>query len=84
MGKDDTPRKLRKIPFPEKWLGGVCSGVAYFYGFHVWAVRLIYFAICLFGFWPLPVAFAALYFLLWLFLPKWKEMPDDFAEVTGD
>lgn len=75
-----SKRKLRRMGVDgNHWLGGVCAGVAYWLGTFVWLVRLIWVVATLFyGIGVIP------YILLWIFLPKWKKSPEDFARVTGD
>lgn len=77
---DEELRKLRRIPHPYRWLGGICAGIAYCLGIEVWVTRLI-FALLLFA---LHFYILMPYVLFWIFLPKWKETPEDFEEVTGD
>lgn len=73
-------RKLRRIRDPEiGWLGGVCSGLAYFFGIPLWIVRLTW-ALLFFG----AGAGGIVYVLLWIFLPVWDSVPKDFFKVTGD
>ena len=71
-------RKLRKVTECE-WIGGVCAGVSYWLGFHVWLTRLA---------WTIAVLSygigIGLYVLLWVFMPAWDETPTDYKEVTGD
>ncbi len=78
---EDFDRKLRKIPFPECWLGGVLSGFAYYLGVPCWVLRLIFMVLCLLW---LPDVLVPLYILFWIFLPKWDKAPEDFLSVTGD
>lgn len=74
-----TNRKLRKITNEEiLWVGGVCAGVSYWLGIPTWIVRLV---------WTCSVLFfgmgVVLYILLWIFMPKWDEPPQDYKEITG-
>ena len=72
-------RKLRKIQL-DKWIGGVCAGVAYWIGAPTWFVRFVWFLI----FWiSIPLPFL-LYILLWIFMPRWKTDPLDYEKVTAD
>jgi phage shock protein C len=48
----------------DKWLGGVCGGLAAITGVEAWAWRLILTVLFLFG-----GAGALLYILLWIFVP---------------
>ena len=70
-------RKLRRVTRGE-WLGGVCGGVAYSCGVSTWVVRLVWFCVI----WFYGFGLGA-YLLLWIFLPKWKPMPEDYDLVTG-
>lgn len=70
-------RKLRKV-VGRKAIAGVCAGVAYWLGLPTWVVRLVWSAAAIFyGFGAL------LYLLLWIFMPKWEEVPLDYDRVTG-
>ena len=72
-------RKLRAVPYPESVFGGVCGGVAYFLGAPVWFIRLVWaFIVLAYGIGVL------LYVLLWIFMPKWEEVPEDYDTVTSD
>lgn len=71
--------KFRRTPPGNRWLGGVCAGLAYTAGIPVWIVRLLVVVTFLFyGVGILP------YLLLWLLVPKWPELPADFSTRTGD
>lgn len=71
--------KFRLLPKPEKWIGGVCAGLGYALGWHVWTIRLAFVLLFLvYGVGILPYA------LLWLLVPRWPFVPDDFASRTGD
>jgi phage shock protein PspC (stress-responsive transcriptional regulator) len=72
-------RKLRKMAASEAWVGGVCAGVAYWLGVPVWIVRLIW-AVLILGY----GVGLFVYVLLWIFLPAWDCVPDDFKRRTGD
>lgn len=69
--------KLRRVT-AEKWIGGVCAGVAYSLGAPVWLVRLalVILGLC-YGFGVVP------YLLLWIFMPAWDATPADYAERAG-
>jgi len=72
-------RKFRQITEEKhQWVGGVCAGMAYWLGAPVWLVRLVWFLMALISIGTLP------YIILWIFLPQWKETPEDFEEITGD
>lgn len=70
-------KKLRRV-VGEKWIGGVGAGVAYWLGTPAWLVRLVW---VVFGFcYGLGVV---IYILLWMFMPRWSETPDDYQERAG-
>jgi phage shock protein C len=48
----------------DKWLGGVCAGIAQVSGIEVWIWRLMFVLLCLFG-----GTGALAYLLLWIFVP---------------
>ncbi|MBI2109300.1 MAG: PspC domain-containing protein [Parcubacteria group bacterium] len=74
-----SERKLRLVTEEEQWVGGVCGGVAYWLGAPVWLVRLLWASsIIFFGFG------VGLYILLWIFMPNWDKMPEDYKKITGD
>lgn len=73
-------RKLRRMKGIEAWLGGVCSGIAYWMGIPVWITRLAWF-VSVYYFWPVGLS---LYILLSIFLPKWEENPRNLKIVTED
>lgn len=73
-----TARKLRKVT-DDEWIGGVCAGVAYWLGFPVWLVRLIW--ACAALFYGVGVG---IYILLWIFMPEWEETPADYQKITGE
>jgi phage shock protein PspC (stress-responsive transcriptional regulator) len=72
-------RTFKRMVEDRDWIGGVCSGMAYWLGLPVAVVRLVW-AIAFFsfgvGFWP--------YMLLCIFVPRWAKEPADYAEVTSD
>lgn len=73
-------RKLRRAISGEEWSGGVCAGVAYWIVSPVWIIRLLWFLVACFSF---GIGILA-YILLWIFLPEWSILPEDFHEITGD
>lgn len=82
MRKKLSQRNLRRVCDGRyDWLGGVCAGLGYYLGIRIWLVRILLFLFVLFiaHFWGV-----LLYILFWVFLPKWRETPDDFEEITGD
>lgn len=73
-------RKFRRIIDEDiKWIGGVCAGIAYCLGISTWQVRLLVVLLTLVCGFPL-----ILYIFFWMFVPAWKEVPEDFEEITGD
>jgi len=76
MSKDKLVKKLRRIP-ENGWFGGICAGFAYYFELPVWVVRLVWAITFLgmgFGVW--------VYILIWIFMPRIKEVPTDYDEVT--
>lgn len=49
----------------DRWLGGVCSGMARFVGLEAWLVRLLFVALLLVGGFGIVT-----YVLLWVFIPS--------------
>jgi len=71
-------QRLKRVPGKEAWVGGVCGGVAYWLGWSTWIVRLVWtFASFSYG------AGIILYILLWIFMPEWKTVPEDYNQVTN-
>jgi phage shock protein PspC (stress-responsive transcriptional regulator) len=69
--------KLRRI-HGKHWLGGVCAGIGYWLGFPTWLVRLLWTLLLLaYGLGGI------LYILLWIFMPIWDRVPDDYEERAG-
>lgn len=72
-------RKLRRVKGNKNhWLGGVCAGIAYWLGIPTWIVRLACTVVTLFygiG--------ALIYVLLWIFMPKWENEPENYKEITS-
>ncbi len=65
-----------KLIQKDKWVGGVCSGLAYYLGIQTWIVRLVTF-ILVFGY-----GFSIwCYLLVWMFAPKWENDPSDYKET---
>jgi len=70
-------RKLRRVK-AKRWLGGVCAGVGYWLGLPTWLVRLVWVLLLLaYGVGGL------LYVLLWIFMPVWDRVPEDYDERAG-
>jgi len=69
--------KLRRIKGRHR-LGGVCAGVGYWLGMPTWIVRLVWTLMVLaYGF-----GFLA-YILLWIFMPVWDHIPEDYEGRAG-
>jgi phage shock protein PspC (stress-responsive transcriptional regulator) len=70
--------KLRRVVGKYAWFGGICAGIAYHYAIPVWLVRVGW-----------VVAFLAvppcllIYLIIWMFMPKWERVPDDFEHITA-
>lgn len=75
--KLENIKHLKRIP--EKGIiGGVCAGVAYFFGWPLWLVRLVTAVLLLGGMHFMPI----FYVLMWIFVPKMEKVPEDFDAVT--
>lgn len=73
---DGQPRLVR-IP-QIGMVGGVCAGLAYYFGMSPTPIRLIWVgAVVLAG------SGLVLYLILWVVLPKADHIPHDYAERTG-
>ena len=59
----DGRRKLYRNPAKAK-ICGVCAGVAEYFGFEVWVVRIITVSLVLLGWGPIVLAYFVLYFVL--------------------
>jgi phage shock protein PspC (stress-responsive transcriptional regulator) len=57
--------RLMRRSRQDRWLGGVCAGLARFSGLEAWLVRLLFVALLLMG----GFGFVA-YVLLWIFMPS--------------
>lgn len=61
------------------WLGGVCGGLAYAWGWPTWVIRFLWLVAVL------GLGFGGLiYVLLWLLVPRWAQTPSDYAQVTEE
>ena len=56
--------RLMRRSRQERWLGGVCSGMARFVGLEAWLMRLLFVALLLAGGFGIVA-----YVLLWIFIP---------------
>ena len=66
--------KLRRIK-GKHWLGGVCAGVGYWLGMPTWLVRIVWaFLLLAYG------LGGFLYVLLWIFMPVWTKIPEDYEQ----
>ncbi len=70
-------KKFLRAPSGSRWAGGVCAGLAYMLGIPSWIIRLAYFLLTFA--WGIGVP---IYLLLWVFVPEWRKLPDDFAART--
>ncbi len=71
---------LRSIPFrrgPERWLGGVCGGIAAKFGLNPLLVRILMMLAFL-----LPVVGWVTYFVAWLILP-WQDDSIPLENILG-
>ena len=69
--------KLRRIQ-GKHWLAGVCAGVGYWLGVPPGLVRLVWsLLVFAYGFGLL------LYLLLWIFMPVWDRVPEDYEQRSG-
>jgi phage shock protein PspC (stress-responsive transcriptional regulator) len=72
-------REFRRAPDGHRWVGGVCTGLAYSLGVPAWVVRLVTFIAC----WAWGAGIVA-YGLLWVFAPEWRKLPADFSARIGE
>lgn len=66
------PRLVRIVE--RKLIGGVCAGFAYKFGISHWIVRTL----CVLLMFPLSGTPILAYFMLWGFMPKANEFPEDY------
>jgi len=72
-------RKLVRInDVVYKVCGGVCAGIAYYFGVSIWLVRILF---VLFGFFTGLISI--LYLIFWFRLPDIEIAPKDFEERTA-
>ena len=76
-GLVDGLHKLRRSR-SDRWLGGVCGGLAPATGLPAWVWRLVFVSLSLCG-----GTGAVLYVLLWILLPKEDAGPDATASATA-
>jgi phage shock protein PspC (stress-responsive transcriptional regulator) len=57
--------RLMRRSRQERWLGGVCAGMARFVGLEAWLMRLLFVALLLLGGFGIVA-----YVLLWIFMPS--------------
>ena len=77
MKTEQGPRRLYRN-MADKWLGGVCSGVAAYFGIDTSLVRIITFLLVFFGGLSLWV-----YIILWIVIPKAYLNPDGSVNRFG-
>lgn len=75
--KLENIKELKRIP-AKGMIGGVAAGIAYFFGWPLWLVRLVMAILILGCIQFMPV----FYILLWIFVPKAEAAPEDFDAVT--
>lgn len=81
MTEQQSARPLRLFPQKEvSYIFGVCAGIAYWLGAPAWMVRLIVLLFIFIGSAGIGILF---YFVLFLLLPEWKEIPDDYKKISG-
>lgn len=84
MERSSSCRKIKKagrrfrLINCERWVGGVCAGVGYYFGISTWIVRLAWFLILM----GTDVGIVP-YLLLWIFVPDPGGTPDDYEERCG-
>jgi len=79
-------RKSFKRIQGENWIGGICGGLAYAFGWPALIVRIIV-LVC----WLSPAVFLVqgwgsifvVYIIAWILAPKWEEIPEDYDERTA-
>ncbi|KZM69241.1 PspC domain-containing protein [Nocardia terpenica] len=60
-----TPTRRLTRSRTDKWIGGVCGGLAEYFGWNATVIRLLFVLSCL-----LPGPQFLLYLLLWVIIPK--------------
>lgn len=70
-------KKIRRSE-DQGWVAGVYAGIAYSLGIQAWILRVILFIlICMYG------VGLGVYVLLWIFVPKWEEDPNDIDDIVN-
>lgn len=73
----DNEVKFARIP-QQGYLGGVCAGMSYYFGWQTWTWRAIFVAsFFLIGTGIIP------YVILWAFVPVYSDTPKDFKQRTS-
>lgn len=70
-------KNLTRIP-AKGIVGGVAAGIAYFFAWPLWVVRIVMAILIISGMHFMPI----LYILMWIFVPKIEKTPEDFDTVT--
>ena len=78
MKTEQAPRRLYRN-MADKWVGGVCSGAAAYFGIDTTVVRLLTFLLIFFGGLSLWV-----YIIMWIVLPKAYLNPDGSVDHFGN
>lgn len=60
-------------------VGGLCAGVAYYFGIPTWILRVALVLASL----TTDLAVCVVYLLLWIFVPR-AATPADYVDKTGD
>ncbi|OXR45412.1 hypothetical protein B7C42_02537 [Nocardia cerradoensis] len=60
-----APTRRRTRSTSDKWIGGVCGGLAEYFGWNANVIRLLFVLSCL-----LPGPQFIVYLVLWLIIPK--------------
>ena len=71
-------RGVKRMPFPRNFFGGVCAGLAYYFGLPTWIVRFMMVVLACGG------VGIVLYIVLFSKMPERERVPLDFFRVTGD
>ncbi|HXV26581.1 MAG TPA: PspC domain-containing protein [Candidatus Paceibacterota bacterium] len=73
-------REFRRAPNSRSaWAAGVCTGLAYYLEMPAWVVQFIVTIIAMGS----GGVVASVYVLLWLFVPEWSRLPEDFERRVG-
>ncbi len=76
MAANDRSIRLMRIK-RKGVLGGVCAGLAYWFGCPTWVMRALAVGLVVIG----GTGFLG-YIILWIFMPATDELPQDYDERT--